>query len=98
MPNKRGVTMSQYDFKHPTFQHGFVEFPVKKEPLFEKFCKLAHSYHVNVIKSQMVITTKDYMAKVFNRFSYIEIRKDCKSIILKNEEEIKTYLEGLREH
>lgn len=90
--------MSQYDFKHPTFKHGFVEFHIKEEPLFEKFCKLAHRYRVNVIKSQMVITTKDYMAKVFNRFSYIEIRKDCKSIILKNEEEIKKFFEGLCEH
>lgn len=89
--------MPQFDFKHPTFKHGFVEFPVKDEPLFEKFCKLAHRYHVNVIKSQMAITTKDYMAKVFNRFSYIEIRKDCKSIILKNEKEIKTYLESLKD-
>ena len=89
--------MPKYDFAHPKFNRGFVTFPVKEEPLFEKFCKLAHRYRVNVIKSQMVITTKDYMAKVFNRISYIEIRKDCKSIILKNEEQIKTYLEGLRE-
>lgn len=94
----KGINMPQYDFKHPTFKHGFVEFPIKKEPLFEMFCKLAHCYHVNVIKSQMVITTKDYTAKVFNRFSYIEIRKDCKSIILKNEEEINKFLEGLCEH
>lgn len=89
--------MPKYDFAHPKFNNGFVTFPIKEEPLFEKFCKLAHRYRVNVIKSQMVITTKDYMAKVFNRISYIEIRKDCKSIILKNEEQIKTYLEGLRE-
>lgn len=89
--------MPKYDFAHPKFNRGFVTFPVKEEPLFEKFCKLAHRYRVNVIKSQMVITTKDYTAKVFNRFSYIEIRKDCKSIILKNEEQIKQYLEGLRE-
>ena len=89
--------MPKYDFAHPKFNHGFVTFPIKEEPLFEKFCKLAHRYRVNVIKSQMVITTKDYMAKVFNRISYIEIRKDCKSIILKNEEQIKAYLEGLRE-
>lgn len=94
MPNK-GVTMSQYDFKHPTFKHGFVEFPIKEEPLFEKFCKLAHRYHVNVIKSQMVITTKDYTAKVFNRFSYIEIRKDGKSQMLHNEQEIRNYIEGI---
>ena len=39
MPNK-GVTMPQYDFKHPTFKHGFVEFPIKKEPIFETFCKV----------------------------------------------------------
>ena len=70
--------MPRYDFAHPKFNQGFVTFPVKEEPLFEKFCKLAHRYRVNVIKSQMVITTKDYMAKIFNRFSYIEIRKDCK--------------------
>ena len=87
--------MPKYDFAHPKFNRGFVEFPVKEEPLFEKFCKLAHRYRVNVIKSQMVITTKDYTAKIFNHFSYIEIRKDCKSIILKNEEQIKQYLEGL---
>lgn len=90
--------MPKYDFAHPKFNRGYVTFKVKEEQLFEKFCELAHRYHVNVIKSQMVITTKDYMAKVFNRFSYIEIRKDCKSIFLKNEEQIKTFLEGLREH
>jgi hypothetical protein len=87
--------MPKYDFAHPKFNRGIVTFPVKEEPLFEKFCKLAHRYHVNVIKSQMLISTKDYMAKVFNRFSYIEIRKDGKSIFLHNEYEMTNYLIGL---
>ena len=87
--------MPKYDFAHPKFNRGFVTFPTKEDTLFEKFCKIAHRYRVNVIKSQMVITTKDYMAKIFNRFSYIEIRKDGKSQMLHNEQEIRNYIEGI---
>jgi hypothetical protein len=87
--------MPKYDFAHPKFNRGFVTFPVKEDTLFEKFCKIAQRNRVNVIKSQMVITTKDYTAKVFNRFSYIEIRKDGKSQMLHNEQEIRNYIEGI---
>ena len=59
--------MPRYDFAHPKFNRGFVTFPVKEDTLFEKFCKIAQRNRVNVIKSQMVITTKDYTAKIFNR-------------------------------
>lgn len=95
MPNN-GVTMPQYDFKHPTFKHGFVEFPIKKEPIFETFCKLAHKFRVNVIRSQMVVTSINYTAKVFNRLSYIEIRENGKSTILKNENEMTRYFTEVR--
>lgn len=88
--------MPKYDFAHPKFNRGFVEFPIKEDSLFEKFCQIAHRYRVNVIKSQMIITTKDYTAKIFNRFSYIEIRKDGKSTFLHNENEITNYIIGLR--
>lgn len=88
--------MPQYDFKHPTFKHGFVEFPIKKEPLFETFCKLAHKFRVNVFRSQMIVTSSNYTAKVFNRFSHIEIRENGKSIILRNETEMTRYFTEIR--
>ena len=88
--------MPKYDFAHPKFNRGFIEFPIKEDSLLEKFCQIAHSNRVNVIKSQMIITTKDYTAKIFNRFSYIEIRKDGKSTFLHNEIEITNYIMGLR--
>lgn len=84
--------MSRYDFAHPKFNNGYIEFPVKENSLFEKFCTIAKKYRVNVIKSQMIITYKDYIAKIFNRFSCIEIRKDGKSTFLHNEIEIKNYI------
>jgi hypothetical protein len=91
-----GVTMPQYDFAHPKFNHGFVEFPIKKEPIFETFCNLARRYRVNVIRSQMIVTTTDYTAKVFNRLSYIEIRENGKSTILRNENEMTKYFMEVR--
>lgn len=84
--------MPRYDFAHPKFNRGFVEFPVREDSLFEKFCQIAKRYRVNVIKSQMLISTNNYMAKIFNRFSYIEIRKDGKSTFLHNENEITNFM------
>lgn len=95
MPNK-GVTMPQFDFKHPTFKQGFVEFPIKKEPLFETFCKVARKFRVNVIRSQMVVTSINYTAKVFNRMTYIEIRENGKATILRNENEMTQYFTEVR--
>ena len=88
--------MPKYDFAHPQFNKGFVTFPVKQEPLFEKFCNLARRYRINVIRSQMIVTTTDYTAKVFNRLSYIEIKHDMKSTILHNETEMENYFRSLK--
>ena len=68
----------------------------KKEQHFETFCKLAHKFRVNVIRSQMVVTSINYTAKVFNRLSYIEIRENGKSTILKNENEMARYFTEVR--
>ena len=83
--------MPKYDFAHPKFNRGFVEFSIKEEPLFEKFCNIARTYRANVIKSQMVISSKNFTAKIFNRMSYLEIKRDGKSTIIKNENDIRNF-------
>lgn len=88
--------MPKYDFAHPTFKNGFVEFPVKKESLFDYFCQQAPRYRVNVIKSQMVVSAKNYMAKIFNRMSYIELRKDGKPTFLHTKNDVLNFFEELK--
>ncbi len=87
--------MPKYDFAHPTFKRGFVEFPVKKEPLMDILMREARLHKINVMRAQMIISTKNYMARVFNRMSNIEIRKDGKSTILHNEEEIRQFISSI---
>ena len=85
-----------YDFAHPKFNRGFVEIPKKEEPLFDKFCSIAKKYRVNVLRNQMIVSTKDYTGKIFNRFSYIEVRSNGKSTILKNELDIDLFFSHIK--
>lgn len=87
--------MPKYDFAHPTFKHGYVEFPVKKEPLMDILMREARLHKINVMRAQMIISTKNYMARVFNRISSIEIRKEGKSTILHNEEDIRQFIRSI---
>jgi hypothetical protein len=86
----------KYDFAHPKIHRGYVQFPIKGETLFDCFCRLANRYRVSFIRSQMVITSPKFMAKVFNRISYLEIRQNGKSTILHNEMEVLNFINNIR--
>ena len=49
--------MPKYDFAHPSFKNGRVTFPVKNEQPMDMFLRLAHKYKINVLRSQMLIST-----------------------------------------
>lgn len=86
----------KYDFAHPKIYRGYVEYPIKGETLFECFCRLANRYRVAFIRSQMVITNPKFMAKVFNRNSYLEIRQNGNVTILNNEAEVLNFINNIR--
>ena len=90
--------MPKYDFANPSFKNRRVTFPVKNEQPMDMFMRLAHKYKINVLRSQMLISTTNYMGKIFNRLSYIEIKHDGKSEILRNEREMTIFLKDLKEN
>lgn len=90
--------MPKYDFAHPSFNKGRVTFPVKNEQPMDMFMRLAHKYKINVFRSQMLISTTNYTGKIFNRISYIEIKHEGKSEILRNEWEMTMFLKDLKEN
>ena len=87
--------MPRYDFAHPTFKRGFVEFPEKKPSAFETFCRLARNNGAMVLRNQMVITKGKYRAKVFDRGHYIEIHSNGNRIIMHHEMEMITYFNSI---
>lgn len=87
--------MPKYDFAHPTFKRGFVEFPEKKEDLLNILIKEAAINKINVLRSQMIISGKHYTGRIFNRMTYLEIRNNGKTTILRNKEEICKFINSI---
>lgn len=82
--------MPQYDFAHPKFNRGFVEFPEKKKPLIDTFFIIGHKYGFH--REQNKMKNKDKSFTFCNRWSSIEVDGGR---FLRNEREIELFFRGL---
>lgn len=82
--------MPRYDFAHPKFNRGFVEFPEKETPLIDRFFEIARRYGFHREQNRMVNKEKSFT--FCNRWSSIEVEGGR---FLRNEREIEMYLKGL---
>lgn len=82
--------MPRYDFAHPKFNHGFIEFPEKKDSLIDTFMKIAHKYGFHKERERMVSKNKAFT--FYNRWSSIEVEGGR---FLRNEREIVKFFTDL---